>query len=294
MVMLVLLRINIGWHFFSEGKDHVLDPNWTSEPVLRAATGPLAPMFRSYLPDYFGLSALKSTGDMDAADAWVTRIGEQFSQTKSDFERHYQLSAEQVTEANRLLEARTRQLTTWWDEQKEDVETYLHERQRLATARSQPTAREVPFQKSRIAQKQAELNAQGRGWLADLQGMELGLKNDLQQLLTTEQSAKGAPPRKTTKLQQIDKVMSWGILAIGACLIIGLFTRLACVLGAAFLVSVVLTQPFWFTESAPTFNQWVEMLALLTLATTHVGKWGGVDFFISALLGGCCRCNKNA
>jgi uncharacterized membrane protein YphA (DoxX/SURF4 family) len=78
------------------------------------------------------------------------------------------------------------------------------------------------------------------------------------------------------------------------CLIVGLFTRLACVLGAAFLVSVVLTQPFWVTEATPTFNQWVEMLALLTLATTHVGKWGGLDFFISALFGGCCGCKKTS
>jgi uncharacterized membrane protein YphA (DoxX/SURF4 family) len=83
--------------------------------------------------------------------------------------------------------------------------------------------------------------------------------------------------------------MTYGILGIGACLILGLFTRLACLLGAAFLFSVVLTQPFWISDAQPTFNQWVELIALLTLATTNVGKWGGLDFFVSCIFGGCCR-----
>ena len=46
--------------------------------------------------------------------------------------------------------------------------------------------------------------------------------------------------------------------------------RAACVVGAAFLFSVVMMQPFWVSETAPTFNQYVEMFALLTLATTAV------------------------
>jgi hypothetical protein len=43
-------------------------------------------------------------------------------------------------------------------------------------------------------------------------------------------------------------------------------------------------QPFWVSETAPTFNQYVEMFALLTLATTQVGRWCGLDFFLHALV----------
>ena len=46
----------------------------------------------------------------------------------------------------------------------------------------------------------------------------------------------------------------------------------------------MLTQPFWITDTQPTFNQFVEMFALFTLATTTVGRWGGLDFFIHYLL----------
>jgi len=67
---------------------------------------------------------------------------------------------------------------------------------------------------------------------------------------------------------------------------VGLFTRLACLAGAAFLLSVVLMQPFWVSDAMPTFNQYVEMFALLTLATTEVGRWGGLDFFLPRLISG--------
>ena len=77
--------------------------------------------------------------------------------------------------------------------------------------------------------------------------------------------------------------MTYVILGIGLLLLVGLFTRLACVAGAAFLLSVVMMQPFWVSETAPTFNQYVEMFALLTLATTRVGRWAGLDFFLAQL-----------
>jgi uncharacterized membrane protein YphA (DoxX/SURF4 family) len=76
------------------------------------------------------------------------------------------------------------------------------------------------------------------------------------------------------------------ILAVGTLLLVGLFTRLACVVGAVFLLSVVMMQPFWVSDAAPTFNQYVEMFALITLATTQVGRWAGLDYFVHRLLAG--------
>jgi uncharacterized membrane protein YphA (DoxX/SURF4 family) len=73
------------------------------------------------------------------------------------------------------------------------------------------------------------------------------------------------------------------ILGVGVLLLLGLFTRLACLAGALFLASVVMMQPFWVSDTAPTFNQQVEMFALLTLATTPVGRWAGLDFFVHGL-----------
>ena len=56
--------------------------------------------------------------------------------------------------------------------------------------------------------------------------------------------------------------------------------------GAVFLLSVVLMQPFWVSDALPTYNQWVEMFALLMLATTRVGRWAGLDYFIGNLIWG--------
>jgi uncharacterized membrane protein YphA (DoxX/SURF4 family) len=75
---------------------------------------------------------------------------------------------------------------------------------------------------------------------------------------------------------------------VGACLIVGLFARLAAVVGALFLLSIVLTQPPWMAEAIPTYNQWVEFVAMLTLAAFPVGRWGGLDYFVSRLF--CRRC----
>ena len=89
-----------------------------------------------------------------------------------------------------------------------------------------------------------------------------------------------------TSISQVDATMTYVIMAVGALLLLGLFTRTACVVGALFLMSVVSMQPFWVSEALPTYNQLVEMFALLTLATTHVGRWAGLDFFVHHFITG--------
>lgn len=290
MVLLVLLRLAIGWHFYSEGVSHCTDPEWSSAGVLRDAKGPLAPVFRSYLPDAKDLEVLSNAKTPEAAGDWLKRIAESMAAEKQRFADYYQFDADQTAAAEKLLKLRQDQALSWGPAHKEDLETYIHERQRLAKQQAEPAAENVPFQKQRIAAKQAELNAQGSGWLADLQAVQHEFRHELSALRTDEQMGRGLPPRPSSPLATVDKVMMYGILGIGVCLILGLFTRLACLLGAAFLLSVVLTQPFWVSDAKPTYNQWVEMVALLALASTNVGKWGGLDFFLSCLFGGCCRC----
>jgi uncharacterized membrane protein YphA (DoxX/SURF4 family) len=83
--------------------------------------------------------------------------------------------------------------------------------------------------------------------------------------------------------------MKYGILAVGVCLILGLFSRLASFAGALFVGSIVLSQPltsiFGLSGPASTYPQLLEMLALLTLATVPVGRWCGLDFFLHYLFG---------
>src|SRR5713226_1511564 len=59
-VMLVLLRLAIGWHFLFEGIEKIESVNrgrtetsrpWTSEPYLRGATGPMGDLVRQSIGD---------------------------------------------------------------------------------------------------------------------------------------------------------------------------------------------------------------------------------------------------
>lgn len=49
---LVALRLIVGFHFFTEGKNKIDQGNWSAAPFFAAAKGPLAPYFQSLLPDW--------------------------------------------------------------------------------------------------------------------------------------------------------------------------------------------------------------------------------------------------
>src|SRR5436190_16116145 len=77
MVMLVALRLAIGWHFFKEGLSHRIDPTWTSEGFLKQAKGPLAANYQAVVPKFHDWDRLilaplpdnNSAASDDAAEA---------------------------------------------------------------------------------------------------------------------------------------------------------------------------------------------------------------------------------
>jgi uncharacterized membrane protein YphA (DoxX/SURF4 family) len=286
VVMLVILRVNIGWHFFSEGVKHYADPHWTSEPVLRAAKGPLAPFFHSYLPDFHGFDDLlhgKQTQSPEHAVKSLADAIEADWKTYSDqFAAHYGLNEAQQRQVSQAVARYRGRLHDWSSANADALATHVHEWQRNLTAAQTP-ASDLPFRKQRFLQKQAALNGEASGLMAELKGLERDYDASLEELLTDDQRARPPLAHHVTSIDLVDDVMTYAILGIGLLLLVGLFTRLACLAGAAFLFSVVMMQPFWVSETAPTFNQWVEMFALITLATTQVGRWAGLDFFLAQL-----------
>jgi uncharacterized membrane protein YphA (DoxX/SURF4 family) len=92
-------------------------------------------------------------------------------------------------------------------------------------------------------------------------------------------------------LEWTDFLTRWGLVVMGACLLLGLLTRTACVSGAVFLCLLYLSMPPW--PGAPEAvrmegrflvnKNLIEMLALLTLATTASGKWLGLDGLLQFL-----------
>jgi uncharacterized membrane protein YphA (DoxX/SURF4 family) len=89
--------------------------------------------------------------------------------------------------------------------------------------------------------------------------------------------------------QLMDRVTMWFLVVVGTFLMGGLFTRLACVMAAGFLVMTYLAHPAfpWHplppnTEGNPVFinKNVIEALALLTLACYPTGRWLGLDALV--------------
>jgi uncharacterized membrane protein YphA (DoxX/SURF4 family) len=147
------------------------------------------------------------------------------------------------------------------------------------------------------------------GWLADLDGMGEEYHMALWNLLDDDQQARGmirtplndadalpfATPIAVTWSDLLDFGVTWGLTAIGVCLMLGFCTRLAALGGAGFLFMVVLVQMPWPTIYPPppevvghallVDKNFVEMIAMIFLATTAVGRWGGLDYFVYHWLG---------
>ncbi|WP_236622191.1 hypothetical protein [Novipirellula maiorica] len=54
MTMLVLLRLSVGWHFYTEGMEKYTSGNWTAKPFFANAKGPFAEHFRGLVWDNEG------------------------------------------------------------------------------------------------------------------------------------------------------------------------------------------------------------------------------------------------
>ena len=113
-----------------------------------------------------------------------------------------------------------------------------------------------------------------------------GLEFEINELAGEEQRNAGPvqlvrpfdPPN--SKIRTINQWVPWFDMAIGALLMIGLFSRLASFLGAGFLATVIATQPPWVMDSIPTFYQSVELAGLLVIFATCAGRYAGLDYFI--------------
>lgn len=289
VVMLVLLRLNIGWHFFSEGAKHYADPHWTSEPVLRNAKGPLAPWYHAHVPDFHGFEGLlhgrETQSGTHGIEDWTNEIQQDWDAYRQKFSEHYGLDPAQQQQAEDILHQYQAKIRDWAADNQDALATHIHQWQRKETTREKPDG-DMPFQKKRTAEEQSMLSGEAGGWRADLRSLERKYDTALDALLNDAQHRQIRLVHHINSIDLVDGVMTYAILGIGLLLLVGLFTRLACLAGALFLFSVVMMQPFWVSETQPTFNQYVEMFALLALATTGVGRWGGLDFFLANLFRG--------
>jgi uncharacterized membrane protein YphA (DoxX/SURF4 family) len=284
VALLVVLRVAIGWHFLYEGMWKYANPSFSAEGFFRQARGPWAEKYHDLIPDYDGRERLDAQ-----------RVLERWDDHRRLLAEHYNFSQEQSDEAGRLYDRYQKQLETFLKEIDAESKEYLEKLDALAAVRTaDPTADQVPFQQKRYHDEETKLRKQAAPWLAEVDRLDREYKTSLTALLEKDQVARGPAKLPKSKLEKIDLLTTYGLMAIGGGLILGLFTRLASVAGAVFLASVVLAQPAWPTIYPPlppsaghsliVTKELIEMLALLALAATPVGRWAGLDFFIHSLL----------
>jgi uncharacterized membrane protein YphA (DoxX/SURF4 family) len=322
-VSLILLRLVIGWHFLFEGlhKIHSLySPKpFSSEIYFRESSGPLGKFMKGFLPDP-DAELISKLDEKSITNEW--------NSTFKNFTSSYQLTPEQTKSAEEILEKDLKKTKEWLAEGKKEIEipspdgkpggtlkinyttpqwisyykSKIDELEKIRTDdRSWYLGKELD--KARIAATKAEI-AKGRKELGDdYESQRNSFNSDLQKLLTSEQKSKTIKidEKKPTFIHWINLMTIFGITAIGIGLFLGLFTRVACLGGIAFLAMTYLTIPPFPWLPVPPLNEgnyvfinknMVEMFGMIVLLTTNSGRWFGLDAILANLLPSCCTWNS--
>lgn len=262
----------------------------------------------------------ESTGEADKAvapeasrvyGAWYTTIANDWQKRLDQIAAFYKFDADQKKKVEELLVRYRTNLGKVLAEYQEDIAGYRYElfrTQQMAGGaqagwqipfvereKKNPVAaaaEDIPSLKTRIAKREHDPTGEPgvnvetgpHDWTADVGALESALENDALALRTDAQRTLAPAPHAQSDLRQIDTAVIWTLIIGGGCLMIGLFTRLSALALALFLGSVIASQPAWIADTVPTYFQCVEFIGLLVLASTHVGRWGGLDFFIHHLI----------
>jgi len=306
----VLLRIAIGWHFLTEGLEkyestiHGGKP-FSAEVYLRNANGPLAPYFRGMLPDANGLALLDPVRLKAGWAAEVDRIG-----------RHYGFNETQELEAKKLLEQSETWADYWFNNHDNDDlrRKYYRDLRAVQAVERDPNA--MSYERERAWEGRTALNIDRKTVTTPLIDQSNALEAAVVGLATAEQKqallgrydfgfirrslaplgldddfdawrvqrASYRPP--STSLDFVNSMTTYGLILIGACLILGLFTPFASLCAVAFLAMIYLSMPPWpGTPPNPKAegHYWIvnknliELIACLLIATTASGHWFGLD-----------------
>jgi uncharacterized membrane protein YphA (DoxX/SURF4 family) len=282
IITLVALRLVVGWHFYREGADKIIEGDWTSAGFMRVAKGPLTPVFHWFLYDGQGRARLDEEATLEAWERHLQRVID-----------HYRFDEPQTERAQQVFEARKGQLEWFFDENRAEIDQYFEGLERVDRYRRERGRAQVSSLRDQIATIEMELYGKLNPWLRSVDKLWTGYQRDLNALATPEQARRGsvslpAPGQKLLDTKRIDVIIPYFDIVVGACLILGLFTRLSALAAAGFLASIIATQWPGYPGAAPTNYQQIEMVACLVIAATGAGRFAGLDYFLGLLWRRCC------
>lgn len=308
---LLALRLAIGWHFLFEGL-HKLnsftlgneEKAFTSTKYFENGDGPVAEIMRKrYIadPEATYTERLTKKPDVSAAQFKTLSPAEQAALCPEAVAAL--LSGEDVEKST----AAKAQYAAWVygaDKRGAKVNMVTGDIPMTADQRLSAVAL-LQRELDALAAREAEGLGHGYGLeterrkklQTDLSKAKADLAADTDKFVTELRLEAGLPPleAKEKAIKDLDKWAAWGITAIGAGLLLGLFTKLWCVAGFGFLVTVYLSSPPWPwlppqppSEGNPLFinRNAIEALAMLVILVHPTGRWLGLDALLCRLIYG--------
>ncbi len=221
-----------------------------------------------------------------AFDAIPAPIREMWNKYSAEFHSVYALTETESEKANEAFAERKQRLANWY-----------FGREEVMGAPKPGSGFEKLAKDYKDAAPEKKADAR-KALVAGLDGKFDELKASLAAAVPADNAVKQTiEPTVVSPIVRMDKITMWAISIFGACLLLGLFTRLNCVLAAGFLIMTYLTHPPfpWYTlppgtEGNPLFinKNVIECLALLSLACLPTGRWLGLD----ALIARCFGCDR--
>jgi uncharacterized membrane protein YphA (DoxX/SURF4 family) len=237
-------------------------------------------VFKGKVWDPDGLYRLDRDTTVQAWDAFRNRVV-----------RHYGFDEKQTKRADDVLKDFTNRLNGHLSEKRDEIEEYRQWLARRDKNASDPTRQLTSLQThdSRIATETKKLYG---GIVPPIDGLWKNLEKDLNGIATDDQwkrhgwASIGKAGRHFGDSETLDAIMPYFDLAVGICLLAGLFTRPAAILAALFLAGVFVSH--FPPEPGPgsTYYHLVEMTALLAVAAIGAGRYLGLDYFLGSI---CCR-----
>jgi uncharacterized membrane protein YphA (DoxX/SURF4 family) len=223
---------------------------------------------------------------------WAERIQGDWRTLIDELKTVPAIADEQEKKADEALSTQLQKLADYLALQAGAITEYRHEMWRLDNWRKAPESGAVPFVDERITTKTAETAKTPATWVSAVENLETDLRRDLEAVLTKEQRAEATTmaavddaltDSRQSRLNYINLVVTILTIGVGICLLLGFFTRLASIIGALFLLGVILSQPPWLPDALPTMPNIIEFASLLVLAGTGAGRWFGLDFVTYAI-----------
>jgi uncharacterized membrane protein YphA (DoxX/SURF4 family) len=307
VVLLVALRLALGWHFLYEGMWKITHPKEfaaEAEGFLTGARGPLAGIFYAMVPDIDGRARLAGVLKKDVettvfdAGGKAKKVKVQRVENEARTRRWQALRDRLVAldgdlndAAEKVFQEQLAAAEMYLAENWEQIQAHFAALDRFEAERK--TSPRTAFQSKRNWDEMRKLRGEAKVWLAALDEREEAYKTALVRLAGESSPAPfalGWNPFAWPRMEQICFALRWGLTAIGLCLVLGLVTRPAALAGGLFMLAVVMSQPSFpgvVPADPPQLGHallinkdFIEMLALWLLASTAVGRWGGLDWFV--------------